>query len=545
MRNQCLSRCDWVIGLVCAFAFFVNNHIFSPDIMESRNIVTAREMVYDGNWLLPTMNGEWRMEKPPLPTWLAAVAEIISPDNISVQRGMAGIFATLLVLFFYAAARQILQDKRFAVVSSILLCTCYSVSLMGRTASWDIYCHAFMMGAIYYLIRAFRVKTCPCKEYCLAGVFMGLSFMSKGPVSFYALLAPFLIAYRGFYRIDVKANMKYIVLMAGICFVIGSCWYVGLYLFHGEELMSVIDKESSSWINRNVRPWYYYWDFFLEAGIWAMLLVSSVFLPVWSRIERKKKEFLFLLAWMLVTIVLLSFLPEKKKRYLLPVMISASYLMGYLIVVWEKRIRLQSALRMDKVIFRINASLVAVGVMALPFLAYFFVYRRGYLSLPFICCVSCIIILLALGIMRSAIKLRPLLFVGCVVALFFVASSMLPSVKYLVNNPEKKSIAGLRELDELKNIPFYHNEKDPLRIELVYAAHRKIKALNVENIDSVRKVLPCAVLTHDRVGKELPAELWESVDSIYIGRYDDNNRLKGSRRYSNIFIYHVTLLKGK
>ena len=51
----------WVLlCLVCLTTFFVDNSVLVPDIMESRNIVTAREMVYDGNWIAPTMNGELR-----------------------------------------------------------------------------------------------------------------------------------------------------------------------------------------------------------------------------------------------------------------------------------------------------------------------------------------------------------------------------------------------------------------------------------------------------------------------------------------------------
>ena len=57
----------WVLlCLVCLTTFFVDNSVLVPDIMESGNIVTAREMVYDGNWIAPTMNGELRLEKPPL-----------------------------------------------------------------------------------------------------------------------------------------------------------------------------------------------------------------------------------------------------------------------------------------------------------------------------------------------------------------------------------------------------------------------------------------------------------------------------------------------
>ena len=85
MKDKLLSKQGWVILLICIISFFINNRVVVPDIMEARNMVTAREMVHDGNWLVPTMNGDLRLEKPPLPTWLTAVAEMISPDNLALH----------------------------------------------------------------------------------------------------------------------------------------------------------------------------------------------------------------------------------------------------------------------------------------------------------------------------------------------------------------------------------------------------------------------------------------------------------------------------
>ena len=93
---------QWLLlAIVCCCAFFVHNEAIFVDIMESRNLITAREMVYDGNWLTPTMNGELRLEKPPLPTWIAAGIEWLSPDNLALQRAMAGAAAILLVIYLY------------------------------------------------------------------------------------------------------------------------------------------------------------------------------------------------------------------------------------------------------------------------------------------------------------------------------------------------------------------------------------------------------------------------------------------------------------
>lgn len=43
-------------------------------------------MANDGHWMVPTMNGELRLEKPPLPTWVAGIVECFVPDNIAAQR---------------------------------------------------------------------------------------------------------------------------------------------------------------------------------------------------------------------------------------------------------------------------------------------------------------------------------------------------------------------------------------------------------------------------------------------------------------------------
>ena len=194
------------IIFICIITFFVNNEVIIPDIMESRNIITAREMVYDGHWLVPTLNGDLRLEKPPLPTWITAVAELISPDNLALQRGMAALAAMLLVFYFYKFTR-FMPDIN-PMVATMILCTCYSVILMGRTASWDIYCHAFMMCAIYYLCKGLTLPGCKWRNFIISGIMMGLSFMSKGPISFYSLLLPLLIAFALVNRPSLKRKWR-------------------------------------------------------------------------------------------------------------------------------------------------------------------------------------------------------------------------------------------------------------------------------------------------------------------------------------------------
>lgn len=534
----------WLVSLLCFITFFVNNQMLVPDIMESRNIIAAREMVYDGHWLVPTMNGDLRLEKPPLPTWLTAIAEAIAPDNLALQRGMAGLAAVLLVAYFWLFAKRVVRVD--PLVPTLLLCTCYNVILMGRTASWDIYCHAFMMGGIYHLARALSAPSCEWRHFLAAGTLTGLSILSKGPVSPYALLLPFLIGYCWLYRPSLRGKRRALAVMILLALVVGCWWYAYIYLSHADAMTAVARKESGSWFNHNVRPWWYYWKFFLETGVWSLLLLTSIFLPLFDKERRKSTPWLFSLTWTLLSLVSLSLLPEKKSRYLLPLLIPACYVMGCMIEMWKASFRDSRPRLADEVAFRVNAGLVALAVVILPLAAWWFLCREGYLPWS-VWGVFVVVCLCVTGyIVRSIRLLRPMGLLTGVVALFACAECFAwPYIRDLVNNPEMKSISLTRDIKELDGLPFFYDEKDPLRIELVYAAHRKIRPIDVSDMDSVTHHLPCAILTHKRVGEELPKALWNKVDTTYVGRFDDNRRPATSSRYNETFIYHVTILRAK
>ena len=537
------------IILLCIAAFFVNNGALQTDIMESRNIVTAREMVSDGNWLIPTMNGELRLEKPPLPTWVAGLIEKIAPDNIKAQRSAAGIMGIIWVFFFYLAAKEIFRKEDYAFIATLVFLTCYNIILMGRTATWDIYCHAFMMGAVFFLWKGlyddhYRKKSKPWRNFTLAGILMGLSFLSKGPVSFYALLLPFIIAVLVYRRPVMYGKWKAFTFMIIMCVVISAWWYLYIITFHPEVANAVIEKESGSWINHNVRPWWYYWRFFAETGVWALLTATTLFIPYWKKVITDRHEYLFTMWWMLAALFLLSLMPEKKMRYLLPMTVPCSYAVAFLIYHFYQKYRLDKT---SKLIYYINAGMVSLVATALPFLIFIFGYKQNRISLTAAIISGILIIMIAVWLWITTVHLRTIEFVWGIVALFVVGECFLFNmISASFTNPEFSSIRGIREVKELKDVPLYYNKlKGPIRMELVYEAHRKILPLNLESKEDVLKALPCAVVTMEPMKKELPKEILNMVDTTMIGIYDDNRHPKGTQHYHEEFLNQVTLLKLK
>ncbi|MDO4160622.1 MAG: hypothetical protein Q4D41_09225, partial [Prevotellaceae bacterium] len=385
-------------------------------------------------------------------------------------------------------------------------------------------------------------------KLCIApGILAGLSIMSKGPVSVYALLLPFIVANACCMRPSVRGKSVAIAVMIALALCVGLWWYAYVRMSVPEALDCVVAKESSSWLKHNVRPWYYYWKFFLEAGVWSLLLVISIVLPMLDKRRRHSRRWLFSLIWMTGTLVLLSLLPEKKSRYLLPLLIPASYLMGCMLLWWKSAFSgLNSATVPDKVCLRTNALLIALCTLALPIAAWTCMYANGHLSTAGMIFVTMICIIVAAALVLSAISLSPVNMLYAVVTLFvFAECYAMPSIGKAITNNERKSIAETRKHTELNGIPFYYVEQEPLRIEMVYAAHRTIKPIDAMQKDTLMARLPCVLLTHKPVGETLPHAFFNDIDTVTIGKYDDNRYPKGSRRYGTAFIYHVTLLKIK
>lgn len=529
-----------LILATCFFSFFLNNDVIPADLMESRNLATAQEMVREGNYLLPTMNGEPRLEKPPLPTWIAAGIEYISPDNLVLQRYASGIMATFMMIFLYLLTIRLTRNRTVGLIAALVLATSFGIILMGRTASWDIYCHSFMLAAIYMLVCALEGRGKQWTRFILSGIFMGLSFLSKGPVSFYALLLPFLIGYIPLYRPSAREKLTPLFTLIVVCLAVSFWWMLYVHLHQKEVLSYVVEKESASWINRNIRPWYYYWQFPTEFGIWALFLVTAILSFFFCEKERSRHESGFALLWMFASLVLLSLIPEKKIRYLLPVLIPGALVTALYIHHTIKDI----LSRTEKGIFRLNALVLVLVLVALPVASWYLFYRGGKISLLLLIAEALISWGLASFILISSFRWRtPIagnVFVAAILTMVLVTGLCLDSIGSFFINEEANSIHSLRNNRELKELPFYHNQEEEIRMELVYGANRTIRPLDLSNDSLVYTLLPFVLISGkpvDSLFRDKPVV----IEPVTIT--DDNWRKRGSKRYNPNLVREVAIIR--
>ena len=312
-------------------------------LMEARNFVAAREMAEGGSWLIPTLNGALRLAKPPLPTWaVAAVLRAAGPDSpdLFLLRLPAALMLTLLVFFFWGLLRELTREQpgeaeapgRTAWLGALLLASTFLLITVGREGQWDIFANSLMIGALWALLRGWRAPAGRAAGWLgLGGLLLGSSLLSKGPVALYAVLLPFAATF--FSPLNPRrraanapgagrARLPGLLLALGVGLGVGLAWpaYLAWQREVAPAALAVARLEISSWGERHSRPFWFYLNFPVFAGVWAPLALAALAAP-WARGRAGRfVPYALGLGWLLLTLLLLSVVPEKKERYMLPLL---------------------------------------------------------------------------------------------------------------------------------------------------------------------------------------------------------------------------------
>ena len=143
-KNISNSFVIFIIVVICLF-FTVNINLVDITIMEARNFVTAREMLLENNWLIPTFNGEPRYQKPPLPTWISAISTLIAGTKTLYFFRIPGFLCLALIgITTYYFSLELLKNKIYSIVNSFIAITSFYTIAIIIEAPWDIFSHSFI-----------------------------------------------------------------------------------------------------------------------------------------------------------------------------------------------------------------------------------------------------------------------------------------------------------------------------------------------------------------------------------------------------------------
>ncbi len=513
---------------MCTFiAFVVNNGALDANIMESRNLTTAREILEKNNWLEPTMNGELRLEKPPLPTWFSAVIMRFSgQDDLSLLRLPSAIAGMLLVFFLFKLTKELTEDHLLPFLVAGTATTSFYIFFLARDISWDIFCHSFMIGAIWLIIKGLKSVFSGWPEFLGAGTLMGLSFMSKGPVSFYALLLPFLIAQSLTFGWNEASNKKAALIgMVVLTLVISLWWPLTIWLSHPDYSSMIVQQESSAWINRSTRPFYHYWSFPIQSGIWAIFASIALFFPYARRRINRFGNYNFLAIWILSSLILLSLFPEKKERYLLPLLlplaIITSFYVRYLIIAFKEG----SFTKSDFNLLRLNVLLMTLISTAVPIAVFILLKGEKKPEIASLVLITILFWSLAIFIVSSLRQKNAFrLWSGMVAMVLSVCLIIMPLAnKIAITNPSYRSYQELRHRADLKNAKFFFNGEIPGKfIEVIWNSGHEIKLWDPWNNTQLPARLPILFLSYEDPTTVLPADILSNYQIEVIGHFDSN-----------------------
>lgn len=230
-----------VLGLLFFVPFLGQVHLFDWD--EINFAECSREMVVTGDFLQVQIDYKPFWEKPPLFFWLQAASFQVFGINEFAARlpnALCGVI-TLLVLFYYG---QKIFDTRLGMYWSLAYLGSFLPHFYFKSGIIDPWFNLFIfLGLVQIVIFTWKrsdilykvSKLFPLRSWwylSLAGIFLGLAVLTKGPVAVLVILLCLIVYWimgRLRYYIHV-VHVLYLLIVAGL---ISGLWFGVGYLQHG------------------------------------------------------------------------------------------------------------------------------------------------------------------------------------------------------------------------------------------------------------------------------------------------------------------------
>lgn len=289
---------------------------------EARVLVTAREMAQEGGdrWLMPTCNGELRVQKPPMAYWAAATMFLATGQVSEFAGRLPSILWAWLTLGVVYAAGARWYSRPVGLLAAGMLLTSFLFYRYGRLAETDIPATLAVTVAIIAFWRGLEPgddAKAPRKAalWCaLGGVATGVAFLAKqGPGAYPLLFAlAFALAQRNWKGLGVAAWAASIPAL-----VIAVPWYAYIvakgygHVFWSEAVVAAEGKDHGGGV---------------LALVPMLLTASAPWLGLWPAgvilawLNRRRPGAQAILCWAGATLLPLLFVRNRQIHYLMPAM---------------------------------------------------------------------------------------------------------------------------------------------------------------------------------------------------------------------------------
>lgn len=298
---------------------------------EPRASEIALEMLQRANWLVPYLNEEIVLTKPPLFHWFIIFSYKffgVSEFSSRLPSAVAGVFT---IVFVYLFGKR-LWDKRVGLYSGLILLVSPMFFWHARCARIDSLLLLLITISIYCFWRGYEDKDKGRKWFTGWFFFMGLAVLAKGPVG---VLIPLSIGVLFLISVGKLHLLKKLDWLFGLTVfsVIVFPWFITVYLLVPHYKSEIFFwKQILMWFS-GYGEWYkgyvYIPQLFLGFFPWSLIL-PLLFIYGWR--NRKDERIIFLWIWCFIVFFFFCFFGKKVSRYILPLLPSISLLTGSIII---------------------------------------------------------------------------------------------------------------------------------------------------------------------------------------------------------------------
>ena len=296
---------------------------------ESRRAEIAREMIETGNWLIPHLEEETILTKPPLFYWSVAACSLktgVTELTARIPSAVAG-FGTVIFTFLIGA---LLFDRRIGFLAAFVLLATNFFMHQARYAELEGMLTFFVTASIHCFFKGYKTPARAQLWYGLFFAMMGLGMMTKGPFAMTFPLIPiigFLLVTREIRLLKSKAFLLGIIPFA--CIVLP--WPLFIMKDNPNFILLVlwetVARAATGFVHRE--PFQYYFLELVKALFpWIFFIPFAFWLACSKRLRKSRKETTFVLLWFLGNLLFLSLLKSKRDYYMFPITPAVALLVG-------------------------------------------------------------------------------------------------------------------------------------------------------------------------------------------------------------------------
>jgi dolichol-phosphate mannosyltransferase len=346
--------------------------LLEPD--EARYAEIPRQMLADGNWLVPTLHDQPYVHKPPLLYWLVMASYSLFGVHDWAARIVPGIAGVLMVAIAYLWGRRTL-GFRPGLFGAIMLATSVRFLYLGRMLNMDGIlglCVLCGWSAGYLATRDTRLRW---RWWSLSAVATAFGVLTKGPVALVLVLIPFILLTllddrRA--RLGVRGLSGFAAIVAGIA----TPWFLLVAAaspgFNREFLWTHNLQRFFAPLDHEEPVWYFLPGLLLGMMPWTLLLptlLKGTFRPTGIRASRRPAALGFVLLCVLWTLTFFSLSGCKRPAYILPAMPPLALALGYALhamlpVDLLARVRTMSAAWTGQLAYRTTQAVTFAGIVA-------------------------------------------------------------------------------------------------------------------------------------------------------------------------------------